>query len=193
LNPSNDPAVAAAETPWQSVAATPLVCPAGLSEWLSADGLLTDRIERAAGAAVVVTLLATEPATLGADHRVALAVGHAPAQRRCVTLAAAERLWVYAETLIPLRTLEQHPWLVALGNRALGAALARDPLLERGPLAYARLAAADPAMARRAAAAMACDATAIWARRSWFALGGARLLVQEAFHPRLAATVEAAG
>ena len=101
---------------------------------------------------------------------------------RRVELNSAGRTWVYAETLIPDHTLEAHPWLAELGDSSLGATLAACKDLVRGPFEFAPLPESHP-LAGQALARSATRGDVVWARRSWFALAGRRLLVQEAFLP----------
>jgi chorismate--pyruvate lyase len=56
------------------------------------------------------------------------------------------------------------------------------PGLERGPLEFTRLVAGDR-LHRRALRERKDPPAALWARRSWFAIEGDRLLVQEIFLP----------
>ena len=60
------------------------------------------------------------------------------------------------------------------------------PGLARGPLEFARLGAGRPPLSARAARAAAIRRRSLWARRSWFAIDGDRLLVQEVFLPEVA-------
>ena len=99
---------------------------------------------------------------------------------RRVELVGAGRPWVFAESLVPDHTLELHPWLAELGDSSLGATLSAIPGVSRGPFEFAPLPAAHP-LAASALGRLAQAPDVVWARRSWFALRGRRLLVQEVF------------
>jgi chorismate--pyruvate lyase len=101
---------------------------------------------------------------------------------REIELTCNGRAWVFAQTLIPPATLARHGWLASLGRAALGERLAAVPGIERGPLAFARLVAADR-LYHRALRERAAPPPHLWARRSCYAIEGARLLVQEVFLP----------
>ena len=100
---------------------------------------------------------------------------------REIELTCNGRPWVFAQTLVPLATLARQRWLASLGRAALGERLAAVPGLERGPLEFTRLSAGIASIAARCASAG--SSAALWARRSWFAIEGHRLLVQEVFLP----------
>ena len=152
--------------------------PAGLVAWLTDPGLLTDRIRAASGAAAAVRVVEERLGFLTAEQQALLAAPAASCFVRQVELLGAGRPWVFAESLIPDHTLELHPWLAELGDSSLGATLAGVAGIERGPFEFAPLPAAHPLAA--SALARHTDAPGVvWARRSWFALRGRRLLVQE--------------
>ena len=154
--------------------------PAGLAAWLTDAGLLTERIRAASGAAPSVRVVEERLGFLTAEQQALLAAPAASCFVRRVELLGAGRPWVFAESLIPDHTLELHPWLAELGDSSLGATLAWLDGIDRGPFEYAPLPAAHPL----AASALARQTEApgvVWARRSWFALRGRRLLVQEVF------------
>ena len=101
---------------------------------------------------------------------------------REIELTCDGRPWVFAQTLIPQSTLVRQRWLSTLGGAALGERLAAVPGLERGPLEFTRLVAGDR-LYHRALRDHADPPASLWARRSWFAIEGDRLLVQEVFLP----------
>jgi len=92
------------------------------------------------------------------------------------------RARVFVEALVPDPTLELYPWLAELGDASLGATLAAAGSLERGPFEFAPLPAAHP-LAARALLGLGAPPATLWARRSWYALHGRRLLLQELFLP----------
>ena len=101
---------------------------------------------------------------------------------REIELTCDGRPWVFAQTLIPQATLARQRWLSSLGGAALGERLAAVPGLERGPLEFTRLVAGDR-LYQRALRERPDPPATLWARRSWFAIAGDRLLVQEVFLP----------
>ena len=127
-------------------------------------------------------VVAERVAFLSGEQQAILEAPAASCFARRVELNSAGRLWVYAETLIPDHTLEAHPWLAELGDSSLGSTLAACTDLSRGSFEFAPLPGTHP-LAAQALARAATRAEVVWARRSWFALGNRRLLVQEVFMP----------
>jgi chorismate--pyruvate lyase len=156
--------------------------PATLSGWLCEPGLLTDRIREASGAPVAVRVVEERVAFLNGEQQAILEAPATSCFARRVELNSAGRTWVYAETMIPDHTLEAHPWLAELGDSSLGATLAACTDLTRGSFEFAPLPESHP-LAVQALACTPARAGVVWARRSWFALAGRRLLVQEVFLP----------
>jgi len=158
--------------------------PAELRAWLTDAGLLTERIATASGGRAGLTVVAQRRGTLSREQQVLL---EAPAARcliREVVLTGRGRPWVFAQSLVPEYTLERHPWLADLGERPLGATLVASADRARGGFEYAQLPAAH-SLAARALGGRGYVPPSVWARRSWFALHGRRLLVQEVFLPEL--------
>jgi len=158
--------------------------PARLADWLNEPGLLTDRIHARSGAPVAVRVVEEHLAFLSHEQKALLEASADNCFARRIELVSAGRPWVYAETLIPDHTLELHPWLAELGDSSLGATLAECRDVSRGPFEFAPLPASHP-LAAQALARLNESAEVIWARRSWFALHGRRLLVQELFLPEV--------
>ena len=158
--------------------------PARLADWLTEPGLLTDRIRAASGAPVTVRIVDEHLAVLSPEQQALLEAGSNSCFARRVELVAGGHPWVYAETLIPDHTLELHPWLAELGDSSLGSTLAECADVTRGPFEFAPLPASHP-LAAQALARLGETAEVVWARRSWFALRGHRLLVQELFLPEV--------
>jgi chorismate-pyruvate lyase len=82
-------------------------------------------------------------------------------------------------------TLEAEPWLAGLGGEPLGPRLAACGRALREHLEFARLTARQPLYVRAWRDAGAVSATALWARRARYRLGGHCLVVQEVFLPRV--------
>jgi len=108
---------------------------------------------------------------------------------REVRLLCGNTPWVFARTVIPVRTLRgRERRLVHVGSKSLGAALFANPHLSRGEMEIARLTQND-LLFDHALAAGAVDE--VWGRRSCFMLRGKRLLVSEFFLPALLQAQEA--
>jgi len=108
---------------------------------------------------------------------------------REVLLCCDEVPVVYAHTVLPLHAnAHQWPLFASLGNRSLGTTLFSDPLVQRGPLQYARLRPAHPLMRRIAKLALFnLSESHLLARRSVFTRRGSKLLVTEVFLPTMRA------
>ena len=150
--------------------------------WLREPGLLTDRLRACCnGMPGLVVIAEAEVPLASHDAALLLASGNAAFVRE-IELTCDGRPWVFAQTLIPQATLARQRWLSSLGRAALGERLAAVPGLERGPLEFTRLIAGDR-LYQRALRERRDPPAALWARRSWFAIDGDRLLVQEVFLP----------
>ena len=161
--------------------AAPLL-PARWAPWLAATGLLQDRISQEASEPASVRLLEERIGFLSAEQQELLQSPTDSCFHRRIELCAAGRAWVYAESLIPDHTLEAHPWLAELGERGLGETLSWRQDIERGPFEVTTLPTSHP-LAARALERMNGKPDAVWARRAWVAISGARILVQELFLP----------
>lgn len=150
--------------------------------WLREPGLLTERLRACCSGETGLVVVSEAEAPLAPDDAALLRAPGSSAFVREVELTCNGRPWVFAQTLVPLATLARQHWLTSLGGAALGERLASIPGLERGPLEFTRLVAGD-SLHRRALRERQDPPAALWARRSWFAIGGDRLLVQEVFLP----------
>jgi chorismate--pyruvate lyase len=103
---------------------------------------------------------------------------------REVRLMCGDTPWVFARTVIPVRSLRgAQRRLIRLGSKPLGAALFADPGLRRGEVEVARMSPGEQLFAR--AVGSATSSKAVWGRRSVFWLQGKPLLVSEIFLPAL--------
>jgi chorismate--pyruvate lyase len=170
---------------WAPGAVLLRTAPDSVRPWLTEEGLLTDRIAAAAGTPATLRLVDERLGFLSREQQDVLAAPAAGCFLREVLLCAHDAPWVFAQTLVPDHTLESHPWLAELGGASLGATLAAVRDVARGAFEFAPLPAAHP-LGRRALELAGESADNLWARRSWFALHGRRLLVQEVFLPRVA-------
>lgn len=157
--------------------------PAGkATAWLQEPGLLTERLRACCGGRPGLAVVAEYEAPMSAVDAARLRAADRSAFVREVELTCDGRPWIFAQTLVPQATLARQRWLSTLGEAALGERLASVPGIVRGPLEFARLDASSP-LYQRALCRHADPPSALWARRSWFAIDGARLMVQEVFLP----------
>jgi chorismate lyase len=156
--------------------------PKAAAAWLAETGLLTERLRACCGGQTGLTVISEAEAPLASDDAAVLLISGNAAFVREIELTCDGRPWVFAQTLIPQATLARQRWLSSLGRAALGERLAAVPGLERGPLEFTRLAPGDP-LYHRALRDRRDAPGNLWARRSWFAIDGDRILVQEVFLP----------
>ena len=172
--------------------------PAPLRHWLTGDGSLTAKLKRHADSFRVQCLhqrtarcLADEAAVIGLH-------GAGRVWEREVLLRCDNTPVVFAHTVVPTSAnATDWPLFSALGERSLGTTLFGDPIVQRGPLAYARLRASHP-LAMRARAALAqhgLDAHGheqlLYARRCLYRRRQGLLLVTEVFLPPVLALARA--
>jgi chorismate lyase len=147
--------------------------------WLLDEGSLTARLSQASGNRLRVQVLSQCWQRPLPSERRALGLGLAErALVREVALECAGEPWVYARSILPLRTLRgELRHLRRFGSRSLGALLFSSRGLSREPFELARVPPSHPWLRATPGAG------AVWARRSLFRLRGRPLLVQEMFLP----------
>jgi chorismate--pyruvate lyase len=156
--------------------------PAILEPWLAEPGLLTARVRAACGAAARLRMLRLEPAPLDPHVARRLGVEDATCLLREIEFTCGTRRWIFAQTVLPQSSVQRHPWLRELGDRALGESLSAVEDVRREPLEYRELPGSHP-LAQAAGADAA--GSALWARRAVYRLGDWPILVQEVFLPAL--------
>jgi len=118
----------------------------------------------------------------------AQALGVLPHERcfvREVRLLCDGQPWVFARTVIPVRTLTgPRRRLSRLGKKPLGAVLFADRSMMRSGIEIARLSPGQP-LFTRATAGLSQSLANIWGRRSAFFLNHHPLLVSEIFLPAI--------
>jgi chorismate--pyruvate lyase len=156
--------------------------PAVLEPWLAEPGLLTARVRAACGAATRLRMLRLDPAPLDPHIARRLGVEDATCLLREIEFTCGARRWIFAQTVLPQSTVQRHPWLRSLGDRALGESLSAVEDVRREPLEYLEVHGGHPL-----AQAAGADVTAatLWARRAVYRLGDWPILVQEVFLPAL--------
>ncbi len=160
---------------------TPSATPSAAA-WLAEPGLLTERLRACCDGTPGLTIVSLADTPLASSDATVLRTSDDAAYVREIELTCDGRPWVFAQTLVPHATLARQRWLTTLGRAALGERLAAVPGLERGPLEFARLVPGD-SLYEHALRERRDPPAALWARRSWFAIDGDRLLVQEVFLP----------
>ncbi|NOX91333.1 MAG: chorismate lyase, partial [Gammaproteobacteria bacterium] len=168
---------------------TPMAChgaPAELLDWLLDPASLTRRLQQTCGDGFRV--VPTEQYWQRPMLNEAQALGVLPHERcfvREVQLLCDDQPWVFARTVIPVRTLTgPRRRLSRLGKRPLGAVLFADRSMVRSGIEIARLSPEQPLFAR-ATAGLSQPPTSIWGRRSAFFLNHQPLLVSEIFLPAI--------
>lgn len=156
--------------------------PRAAAVWLTETGLLTERLRACCGGETSLTLVSLAEAPIAGSDVAVLQAAGSTALVREVELTCDGRPWIFAQTLIPQATLARQRWLSALGTTALGERLAAVPGIGRGPIEFARLEPGDR-LYHRALRDRPDPPANLWARRSWFAIEGDRILVQEVFLP----------
>jgi len=154
--------------------------------WLGDDGSLTRSVQASCRGRFRVDLITQGHASALPSEQ--LLLGEGPAQAnlvREVRLYCGREAWVFARTLLPLRSLRGPLFgLTRLGQRPLGAVLFADPTTRRLEVEVARITPRHRLFAR-ATAHLANAPSAIWGRRTLFDYGGERILVNELFLPAI--------
>ena len=150
--------------------------------WLTDPGLLTERVSMRCGGDSALRVVDQRRERLPQADADALGIDGPAVFVREIELVCASAVSVFAQTLVPLATLEAQPWLAELGDEALGHRLARtgDALL--ASIEFALLLPGD-ALRARALRHRPQTRDALWARRKRYRLGGRLLVVQEVFLP----------
>jgi chorismate lyase len=162
---------------------TPIcLAPRHLRPWLTARASLTARLQESFGP-IRVQVISEKPSRAHRDeqpllHRHRIDKWH---YTRDVLLLAGDQARVFAHSVAPRDAIRHGLRLLGrIGNKPLGAALFADPQIRRGPLGWKQIDRRDPLWQKAARAAGPLPAR-LWARRSQFIRGSARLLVTEVF------------
>ena len=150
--------------------------------WLTDPGLLTERISMRCGSGSSLRVVDQRRDVMPPADATALGVGGTAVFVREIELVCASVVCVFAQTIVPLATLDAQPWLAELGDDALGHRLARTggALLEL--LEFALLEPGDVLRARALRDHPEVSAS-LWARRKRYRLDAHPLVVQEVFLP----------
>ncbi|WP_455218407.1 chorismate--pyruvate lyase family protein, partial [Kaarinaea lacus] len=157
-----------------------------LLDWLLDPTSLTQRLKQACCGEFRVIPVSQQRQRPQLNEAQALGVRpHEVCFIREVHLLCDGRPWVFARTVIPIRTLTgSRRRLSRLGNKPLGAVLFADPSMQRSDIEVARIYSGQ-ALFETATAPLARRPDEIWGRRSAFYLSGKPLLVSEIFLPEI--------
>ena len=168
--------------------------PPSIAPWLFDVASLTQRLRQVCQGRFQVRVVSQQRVRPLRDERVALHMrDHEHALVRMVYLLCDGQPWVFARTVIPLRTLSgAQRRLARLGSKPLGEMLFADRSMRRSEVEVARLVPGGKLFGL-IATANSNDGTAdltqqpppIWGRRSVFYLQDKPLLVSEIFLPAI--------
>jgi len=159
--------------------------PPALRFWLTYRGLLTAQLQEHFGKPYALRVVEQRRGVPDASEAAALDCDPQEMLIREIELLIDNEPMVFAQTWVPDATMRANPWLGTLGGNALGEKLTRVDSIERGEFECASLRPGEVLWKRSLRNASTLPST-LWARRSWFSLGGLRLLVTEVFLPEFA-------
>lgn len=159
-----------------------------LRPWLMDSGSLTLRLQQNVADFSVkkVSLLYAKP--LPGEANLLALKPNQHALIREVLLMGNHQPVVFAHSVLP-RTALRGSWnkLGRLGNKPLGAVLFANAKVKRTPLEYKKLSCQHP-ISMRVTGHLGIKPQQLWARRSVFSLGSAKILVTEVFLPHILAS-----
>jgi len=158
--------------------------PPDIAPWLLDAGSLTARLVKTSYGNFAVKVLhqGWGRPTVDEAELLGLPYGQYAWLRETALLCHGET-WVYARSVMPLKTLSgKLRFLQRLKNSSLGALLFRDPTLKRSRFQIALLRLTDLPLQRIGLKTTATDAR-VWGRRSLFQFHGRPILVGEIFLP----------
>ena len=160
--------------------------PYNLLDWLLDPTSLTRRLQETCNGKFKVVPLSQKWQRPMLNESQALGVlPHEVSFVREVLLFCDDRPWVFARTVIPVRTLSgPRRRLARLGKKPLGALLFADPTMRRSGIEIAAIKPGQP-LFQRATSQLTNKPDAIWGRRSAFYLNNKPLLVSEIFLPEI--------
>lgn len=166
--------LSAVDPHWQSLLSkADTRVPALWRDWLTDAGSLTSRLLVASQGDLCVRVLRQKLEVPKFSERQQLAI---PDRQRAlvreVLLYGVGQPWIYARSIMPLKTLTGRlKKLGQLSNQPLGELLFKDPTMRREPVEFAHF---EP---------ISSSETSVWGRRSVFRLDNKPLLVAEVFLP----------
>jgi chorismate--pyruvate lyase len=162
--------------------------PPPMMPWLFDAASLTQRLRQVCQGRFQVRVVSQRRVRPLRDERVALRMrDHEHALVRMVYLLCDGQPWVFARTVIPLRTLGgAQRRLARLGSKPLGEMLFADRSMRRSAVEVARLLPGDKLFGLIATGGAVGS---LWGRRSVFYLQNKPLLVSEIFLPAINPTL----
>jgi len=159
---------------------------AGMHAWLSDRGSLTRSVITSCRGSFRVDLIEQGRGSALPSEAALLAAGPAQATLvREVKLCCGREAWVFARTLIPMKSLRGPVQaLTRLGRRPLGEVLFSDPTTRRLRVEVAQITPRHRLFAR-ATSHLHRRPGALWGRRTLFKYAGELILVNEVFLPRI--------
>jgi chorismate lyase len=150
-------------------------------KWLIDDGSLTARLKVLYADFEVNPVLLKDASAFADESAILCLKANQHALIREVMLMGNNQPVVFAHSVLPRSSL-RGAWygLGKLGNKPLGETLFANPKVKRTPLAYKELPRHHP-ISVRVAEHLQTRPKTLWARRSIFSLGCARILVTEVF------------
>jgi len=152
--------------------------------WLIAQGRLSVRLRAACGDRYALRLAGLWSGPLSGPLKQKLRTDDDAGLFRDVEMLCADKVWVFAQTVIPDSTLNLHPWLAEMGDSPLDETLAVLSGVERSAYDYAWAPDGDP-LTDGALRGAQIKPGGLWARRSRISLRRAPLLLQETFLPAI--------
>lgn len=146
-------------------------------KWLTDESSLTEKLTKLALGNFSVTLLNQGLALATRYEQALLPNSNGPVIIREVILNGLNEPWVYARTVIPKSTLDQHDWLSSLGDRPLGRELFTRSNIHRQRVSL------DHYQPDELPEGLAKNAS--WGRHSRFDLDEESILVSEVFLDKL--------
>jgi chorismate-pyruvate lyase len=153
-----------------------------LRPWLIAQGRLSVRLRSVCGDRYALRLAGLWSGLLNGSLKRKLGTDDDAGLFQDVEMCCADKVWVFAQTVIPDSTLCLNPWLAEMGDAPLDETLAVLSGVERSAYEYAWLPDGDP-LTDRALRDARIKPGGLWARRSRVTLRRAPLLMQETFLP----------
>jgi len=162
------------------------VLPPGLVSWVFDTPSLTQKMQQLCNGTFKVVVLSQQWQRPMFNERAVLGMRDGEyGMVRQVQLLCDKQPWIFARTVIPIRTLSgPQRRLAHLGNKPLGALLFADKSVRRGQMEVACITPGQ-AIYELATNGLRQDTREIWGRRSVFYRNARPLLVSEIFLPTI--------
>ena len=155
-----------------------------LRAWLTESGSLTAQLIACSKQFRVRRIRQSAGLVGGDEQRILQLPRRVQVHQRDVVLECDGRPVVFAQSCVPFSaTASDWPIFSRLGERSLGSILFGDPLVQRGPLQFARLPRRHPLFLQLLSALGRRDDVSLFARRCLYQRRQGVLLVSEIFLP----------